>query len=414
MLTFGQRCAAVTFFLACALVPLAGVASAQGDYWMYVGTWTSWGQGKGIYVFKFQSSAGKVEAMGIAAGRLWQSNRDALASSPPRVFAQFWTEWPSVKKMILGVHDPNYLTVHPNGRYLYTADSNYDKAGDVSAFQVDPETGKLTMLTTKSSAGVQPCFVSVDKTGKNLLVANFGDTVAVLPINATGHLLDATSVVQLDGWGPDQARKPHPHSVTVSPDNRFAIVTDMGRDEVLVYRFDANKGTLTPNDPAFIKLPSGTNPRHFCFHPNGIFGYVNGESGSHITAMRWDGQRGAFTPIDTISSLPKDFHGASIGAEMLVHPNGRFLYASNRGHDSIAVFAIDPAKGTLAPVEYASAHGKTPEHFLIDPTGNYLFVANLFSGNLVQFRIDQQTGRLDPVSSFGVPNPAGMKFLQAK
>jgi 6-phosphogluconolactonase len=414
MLTFGQRCAVVTFFLACALGPLAGVASDQGDYWMYVGTWTSWGQAKGIYVFKFHSTTGKLEAMGITAGRLWESNRDALASSPPRVFAQFWAEWPNLKRMILGVHDPNYLTCHLNGHYLYTSDSNYDKTGDVSAFQVDPTTGKLTLLTAKSSAGVTPCFVTVDKTGKNLLVANLGGTVAVFPIDATGHLLDATSVVQSEGRGPEQARHSHPHSITVSPDNRFAIVTDLGRDEVLVYRFDANKGTLTPNDPPFIKLPSGANPRHFCFHPNGIFGYVNGEAGSRITALRWDGQRGAFTPMQTVSSLPTDFHGASTGAEILVHPNGRFLYASNRGHDSIAVFTIDPAQGTLTPVEYAPAHGKRPEMFLIDPTGNYLFVANLYSSSLVQFRIDQQTGRLNHISSLGIPDPAGMGFVPVR
>jgi 6-phosphogluconolactonase len=397
-----------------ALAPLAGGASAHGDYWMYVGTWTSSGEGKGIYLFKFHSATGKVEAKGTAAGRLWQSNRDALASSLPRIFGQFRAEWPSVKKMILGVHDPSYLSFHPNGRYLYTADSNYDRVGNVSAFLVDPETGKLTMLTTRSSAGVQPCFITVDITGKDLLVANFGGTVAVLPIDATGRLLDATSVVQLQGWGPDQARQPHAHSITVSPDNRFAIVTDMGRDEVLVYKFDANRGTLTANDPPFIKLSPGTTPRHFCFHPNGIFGYVIGESGSRITAMRWDGQRGAFTLMETISSLPEDFHGASIGAEVLVHPNGRFLYASNRGHDSIAVFTIDPAKGALAPVQYASAHGKRPSNFQIDPTGRYLFAANLNSSNLVQFRIDPQTGRLNPTSSFGVPTPAGMKFVQAR
>jgi len=412
--------AAATFLLACALVPLAGVASAQGDYWMYVGTWTSWGRAKGIYVFKFYAPTGKVEARGIATGRLWESNSDALASSLPRVFAQFWAEWPSVKNMIVGVRDPDYLTFSPNGRYLYTADSNRGKVGDVSAFEVDPATGKLTMLATKPSVGVGPCFITVDNTGGYLLVTNFNDgVVAVLPIDATGHLLDATSVVHLDGWGPGRARWGNPHSVTVSPDNRFAIVTAMGRDQVLVYRFDATKGTLTPNDPPFIQLPSGSYPRHFCLHPNGIFAYVNGETGSRIAALRWDGQRGAFTPIETVSSLPKDYHIASVGGEMLVHPNGRFLYASNRdatnqGHDNIAVFSIDPVKGTLAPVEYVSAHGKAPENFLIDPTGQYLFVANRFSDNLVQFRIDQQTGRLNPVSSFDIPSPAGMKFSQVK
>lgn len=411
MLSFGRRFAAMVFSM---LVPLASGLSAQGDYWMYVGTWTASGEGKGIYLFKFHSAVGKMEARGIAGGQLWQSNSDALASSLPRIFAQLWAEWPSVRKMIRGVNDPNYLTFHPNGCYLYTADSDFENVGNVSAFRVDPETGKLTMLTTKSSAGKQPCFVTVDKTGKNLLVANFGGTVAVLPIDTTGHLLDPTSIVHLRGLGPDQTRPPLAHSITVSPDNRFAIVTAMGLDEVLVYRFDAKKGVLMPNDPPFLKLSSGASPRHFCFHPNGIFSYVNGESGSAIAAMRWDGQRGSFTLLQTVSSLPEDFHGDNIGAEVLVHPNGRFLYASNRGHDSIAVFTIDPAKGTLTPVQYAPAKGKRPSNFQIDPTGNYLFVADRDSSNLVQFHIDQQTGRLDPTSSFGVPTPTGIKFLRAK
>ena len=397
-------------FLALLLVA-CGSQSTKPDYWMYAGSYTTHG-GKGIYLYKFHAATGKVDAAGLAAGRLWQSNIDAVASSPSRILAQMRAEWPNVKMMAKGVQDPAFQTLHPNGRYLYTA--NLKDPGTVSAFQVDPENGKLTMLNTEPSSGGLPVFLTVDNSGKNLLVANYSGTVAVLPIDSTGHLHPATSAIQRQSGGPGQALQPHAHSIVLSPDNRFAISTDTGLDEIFVYKFDANKGSLTPNEPPFLKTPPGTGPRHFVFHPNGNLAYAIGESGSCVISMRWDAQRGVLALIRTISTLPPDFHGESAGADLLIHSGGRFLYASNRGHDSIAVFTVDPIQGTLTTIEYVSSYGQRPSNLRIDPTGNYLFGANVFSSTIVQFRIDQQTGRLTAIKSFGIPFPMAMSFAPAR
>ena len=397
-------------FLALVLVG-CGSTTTKPDYWMYAGTYTMHG-GKGIYLYKFHAATGETDGAGLAAGRLWQSNIDALASSPSRILAQIRAEWPNVKMMAKGVQDPAFQILHPNGRYLYTANST--DPGTVSAFQVNPSNGKLTILNTEPSSGGTPVFLTVDNFGKNLLVANYSGTVAVLPIDSTGHLHNATSVIRQQGGGPGQALQPHAHSIVLSADNRFAISTDTGLDEIFVYKFDANKGSLTLNDPPFVKTPPGTGPRHFVFHPNGNLAYAIGESGSCVISMRWDSQRGVLALIRTISTLPPNFHGESAGADLLIHPGGRFLYASNRGHDSIAVFTVDPIEGTLTTVEYASSYGKRPSNLRIDPTGNYLFGANVFSSSIVQFRIDQQTGRLTPIRSFGIPFPMAMSFTPAQ
>lgn len=397
-------------FLAVVLVA-CGSTSRKPDYWMYAGTYTTRG-GKGIYLYKFYAATGKFDATGLAAGRLWQSNIDALGSSPSRIWAQIHAEWPNVKMIAKGVQDPVFHILHPNGRYLYTANSK--DPGTVSAFQVDPANGKLTILNTEPSSGGLPVFLTIDNSGKNLLVANYSGTVAVLPIDSTGRLHQATSVIRQQGWGPGQAPQPHAHSIVLSPDNRFAISTDTGLDEIFVYKFDANKGSLTLNEPPFVKTPPGSGPRHFVFHPNGNLAYAIGESGSCVISMRWDAQRGVLALIQTISTLPPDFHGESAGADLLIHPGGRFLYASNRGHDSIAVFAVDPIEGTLTTVEYISSYGKRPSNLRMDPSGNYLFGANVFSNSIVQFRIDQQTGRLTPIRSCDIPSPMAMSFTLAR
>lgn len=396
-------------FLALVLVA-CGSPSTKPDYWMYAGTYTTHG-GKGVYLYKFYAATGKVDASGLAAGRLWQSNIDALGSSPSRIWAQTRAEWPNVKMMAKGVQDPAFLILHSNGRYLYTANSK--DPGTVSAFQVNPANGKLTILNTEPSSGGLPVFLAVDKSGKNLLVANYSGTVAVLPIDSTGHLHHATSVIRQQGSGSGQALPPHAHSIVLSPDNRFAISADTALDEIFVYKFDPNKGSLTLNDPPFVRMPPGTGPRHFIFHPNGNLAYAIGESGSCVISMRWNAERGVLSLIRTFSTLPPDFHGESAGADLQIQPGGRFLYASNRGHDSIAVFAVDAIEGTLTTVEYASSYGERPSNLRIDPTGNYLFGANVFSSSIVQFRIDQQTGRLTPIRTFGIPFPMAMAFAPA-
>ena len=269
-----------------------------------------------------------------------------------------------------------------------------------------------------SSKGAGPCHVLVDKTGKNLLVANYGSgSVASFPMKSDGSLSEASAFIQHKGSSVDKARQegPHAHSVNLSADNRFVIVTDLGLDQALVYRFDAAKGSLTPNDPPFAKLNPGAGPRHFAFDPKGNYAYVINEIQSTVTAFHYDRAHGAFHELQTISTLPKDFKGRSSTAELAVDRNGKFLYGSNRGHDSIAVFAIDPAKGTLTTVENTPTQGKTPRNFALDPTGGYLFAANQGTNNIVLFRIDQSTGRLTPAGEkVDVPSPVCVVFAPAR
>jgi 6-phosphogluconolactonase len=359
----------------------AAVQSGQGNYLVYVGTYTR-GNSKGIYSFRFNTSTGEVSPLGVAA------------------------ETPN----------PSFLAVHQNQKFLYAV-SEVDKSGAVAAFAMDRATGKLTLINQVASGGGGPCYVAVDSSGKNVLVANYGGgSVAALPIKADGGLQEASAFIQHTGSGHDPRRQqaPHAHSINLSRDNRFAIAADLGLDQLLVYRFDATKGTLAPNDPPFAKLNPGAGPRHFAFHPGGKFGYVINEMQSTVTALSYDAGRGTFKELQTLSTLPKDFTGNNSTAEVQVHPTGKFLYGSNRGHDSIAVFAIDRDNGTLTAIEQVSTQGKTPRNFRIDPTGSYMFAANQNTNNIVIFRIDPQTGRLTPTGKvLDVPVPVCVKFVPA-
>jgi 6-phosphogluconolactonase len=391
----------------------SGAQTGQDD-WIYAGTVTSHG-GKGIYLYKLHAGSGKVDSMGLAAGRIWQANNDTLLGGPLRMFAQMRAGWPSLKAIVKGVFDTSLIALSPNGRYLFSANSDVNT---IAAFRPDEATGKLTILGTEPSAGENPVSITVDRSGKYLLVANYSGALAVLPIDASGRLGRAVSVIQ---QGAGQRQRARPHSITMSPDNRFALSADTALDEVVVYRFDAAHGRLTANEPPFVSVAPGTGPRHFVFHPKGVFGYAVGESGSCVVAMQWDAKSGALTPIQTVSTLPADFHGQSGGGDLIVHPNGRFLYASNRGHDSIAVFAINPADGKLTFAQLVPSSGKRPINLLIDPAGNYLFSANVLLGssatgggtelngsNIAEFRIDRETGRLTPMETLSVPFPIAL------
>ena len=274
------------------------------------------------------------------------------------------------------------------------------KSGSVSAFSIDHKTGKLTLLNIVASGGSRPLppgggpyrqvraggqLRSGQRGGHSRFspTADWARPRAILP--HTGHSVD-----------PKRQEAPHAHSIYVSPDNRFVVSADLGTDQVYVYRFDASKGTLTPNEPPSAAVPAGTGPRHFAFDPNGKFGYVIEEMGSSLTAFSYDAARGVLTPLETISTVPKDYKGYNDCAELYIHPTGKFLYGSNRGHDSITVFSIDAAKGTPTPVEYVPTGGKTPRSFGIDPTGAYLIAANQDTNSLVVFRIDAKTGHLTP------------------
>jgi 6-phosphogluconolactonase len=339
--------------LLCALPPVF-----SQDVIAYAGTYTR-GKSKGIYAWRFSPATGKLTSLGLAAE----------------------------------TSNPSFLAVHPNRRFLYAVNEN--NTGAVSAFSIDAATGKLTLLNSAPSRGSGPCHLAVDHSGKYLFIANYGSgSIAVLPIHDDGSLGEASAFVQHAGSSVNRQRQggPHAHCVTQSPDGRFLLVEDLGLDQVVVYRFDASKGTLTPNDPPFAKLPPGTGPRHLAFANNGRFAYVLAEMFNNVTAFRYDAARGSLDPFQTVSTLPADFKGTSYGAEIAVHPNGKFLYASNRGHDSIAVFAIDAAKGTLTALDRVPTQGKTPRSFAIDPTGAYLFAAHQDSDSIVVFRIDPKTG----------------------
>lgn len=312
----------------------------------------------------------------------------------------------------------SFLAIHPNGQFLYSVDdTNFDGQGNgsVRAFAIDRSTGQLTPRNRVASHGATPAHLVVDGRGKNVLVANYNSgSAAVLPVKEDGSLGEASSVVQHSGSGPDPSRQrgPHAHSINVSPDNRFAIVADLGLDNVFVYRFDSDKGLLEPNDPPYVKVAPGAGPRHFAFHRDGRFAYVINEIASTVTAFAYDRSRGVLKELQTITTLPKDFAGRSTTAEVQIHPSGRYLYGSNRGHDSVAVFSIDAREGTLTLVEITPTQGKTPRNFGIDPTGAFLLAAHQDTDNVVVFRVEAKTGRVTPTGQIlEVGSPVCVKFL---
>ena len=367
----------------------AAPAESHGKYIFYVGTYTEDGsKSKGIYSYRFDADTAQITPLGLAAETT----------------------------------NPSFVALHPNGRFLYAVNEVGDyqgpNSGGVSAFSIDRSTGKLTLLNEVPSRGADPCYITVDKTGKYVLVANYtGGSIAVFPVLPDGKLGEASAFVQHTGHGtnPERQEKAHAHSIDLSPDNRFAMVDDLGLDELLTYKFNSANGSITANDPPFVKLDPGAGPRHFSLSPSGKFAYVISEMHSTVTAFSNDERTGTLRPLQTISALPKDFTGKNDDAEIQMHPSGRFLYASNRGSDTIAVFAVDPQKGTLAPVEYTPTQGKIPRSFEIDPTGRFLFAENQKSDNIVVFRIDAKTGNLTPTGQvLDVASPVCVKFLKVE
>ena len=302
---------------------------------------------------------------------------------------------------------PSYLALHPNHRYLYAVSEV--ASGVVYAFAIDEKTGKLTLLNQQPSGGSGPCYLAVDSTGKCLVVANYNNgSIAALPIKADGSLAEPSTTIQHQGSSINRSRQagPHGHFITTDPANRFALACDLGLDKVLVYRLDAAKGALTTNDPPSVSLKPGAGPRHLAFGADGRFVYVIAEMGSTITTMTYDASRGALQEIQSVSTLPEGFQGTSTCAEVQVHPTGKFVYVSNRGHNSIAVFAVDPATGKLTQVECQPTQGKTPRHFALDPSGKWLLAENQDSDTIVAFGVDAKTGRLTPTGqtvSLGAP-----------
>ena len=343
------------------------------------------GKGKGIYVYRLDISSGSMEQISL----------------------------------VEGVPNPSYLAFDPSHRFLYAVNElkEFEGAptGAISAFTVGSSSGKLRFLNRKPTHGTDPCHLTVDKTGRYVLVANFmSGSVCVLPIREDGSLGDTTDVIQHRGSSADPLRQsgPHAHAVTLDDTGRYVFVPDLGIDKLMVYRFDTNQGTLEPNEKPWVDAPAGAGPRQLVMHPRGGYAYLINELDSTMMAFRYDGDRGSLREIQTLSTLPEDFKGASTCAEVQISPSGKFLYGSNRGHDSIVIYAIDQMDGTLTCVGHKSTQGKTPRNFTVDPAGEFLLAANQDTDSIVSFRLDPASGELVATGhSADVPTPVCVKVM---
>ena len=318
-----------------------------------------------------------------------------------------------------GVVNPSYLALDPAQRFLYAVNelkTYEDKpTGTVSAFAVDARSGKLEFLNKRLTHGTDPCHVIVDGKGRHIFVANFmSGSVCVLPVRNDGSLGEASDFVQHLGSSVDPVRQkgPHAHSVTLDKASRFAFVPDLGLDKLMVYKFDRTRGMLEPNAVAWIKVKPGAGPRHVALHPTGKFAFLINELDSTVTALSFNRTTGVFKELQVVPTLPAGFQGESTCADVQVAQSGRFLYASNRGHDSLVIYRIDRRTGRLSYVGHQPTQGKTPRQFEIDPTGRFLLVANQDTDRIVTFRIDPQSGNLAPTGQVvQVPTPVCVKFL---
>jgi 6-phosphogluconolactonase len=317
------------------------------------------------------------------------------------------------------VANPSFLVLHPNGKVLYAAsevEEGETKSGSVHAFAIDAATGALRALGRQSSEGGSPCHLTVSSAGTHVLVANYGGTVASLPITDDGGLAPAVSVIRHEGSSvnPERQKGPHAHSINLDPAGRFAFAADLGLDKILAYAFD-DKGKLSAVTSAHVSVPPGSGPRHFTFHPSGRYAYLNNEMFSNVTAFRYDAEKGRLEELQTLSTLPADFTGKNNStAEVQCSPDGRFVYVSNRGHDSIAIFSVDEKTGKLTAAGHVSTGGRKPRNFRIDPSGRWLIAANQDSGDVVVFAIDGTTGGLKPSGSrIAVGHPVCVKLAPA-
>ena len=363
-----------------ALIAVVASTVLAQESLVLVGSYTK-GKSKGINAYKFNSSTGVLTELGLAAETV----------------------------------NPSYLVIHPNRRWVFATNEvdqyQGQKSGSITAFSLDERSGKLTALNTVSSRGAAPCHLSIDKTGKFLLVANYtGGSTAVLPIHADGKLGEASSVMQHKGAsaGPRQ-KEPHAHSINVAKNNKYAVAADLGTDQLLTYKLDAKKGELKPSSD--LRLQAGQGPRHFAFHPNNKFAYSVNELGSTVTAMTWNASAGLLKDIQTLSTLPDGYTGESYCAEIVVHPNGQHLYASNRGHQSLAVFDVNAATGQLTAKGQVKTGGEWPRNFNIDPAGKYIIAANERSDSLVVLKIGAGGGLTPTGETKQMGNPVCVKFL---
>ena len=374
--------------IAFAFAALTTTAIAGENFLVYFGTSTNAKNGsKGVYVSRFNTATGELTEPQLA------------------------TE----------AGNPGFLAIHPSKKYLYACGdvtkADGKKAGGISAFGIDKGSGKLTLINQAATAGAGPCHVSVDKTGKVATIANYGSgSISSYAIKEDGSVSPEVSFFQHEGSGADPKRQagPHAHSVNFSPDNRFAFACDLGLDKVLIYKVDTASGKLTPNDPPFAKTPAGGGPRHLAFHPSGKFVFVNNEMGMSETVFAYDAEKGALTEVETVSTLPEADRGKKglSTAESVAHPNGRVVYVSNRTHDTIAVFACDPATGKLTLLQNVPVEGKIPRNICLDPTGKWLIAAHQDSATAALFKVDQDSGKLTFTGTkVNVPGSICVRFL---
>jgi len=317
-----------------------------------------------------------------------------------------------------GVVNPSYLTIEPGRRYLFSVNEVRDHdgklGGGVSSFAIDKKSGELTLLNQQPSLGGDPCYITTDRTGRFVLVANYASgTIGVIPVETDGYLDTPVDFAQHIGPGNHPRNPgPHAHCVEVDPTNRFVFACDAGLDKIMAYKFDSRQGTLDPHPDPWVETPREAGPRHITFHPTGMYAYVVTESGTTIIAYAYDSERGKLQELQTVPTLPEGFTGRNSCADIHVTPQGKFVYASNRGHDSVVIYAIDGETGRLSYVGHQSTGGRTPRNFAIDPTGAYLLAANQNTDNIVVFSIDQQTGKLQPTGrTVEVSKPVCIKFI---
>ena len=364
--------------------------SRRPGFLVYVGTYTAIPnlaglKSEGIYVFRMDSVTGELTLLQVMGS----------------------------------VINPSFLAIHPNGKFLYAVNevdqSEGQPGGEVSAFSMEARTGKLTLLNHQLSQGVDPCHLCVDATGRYVLVANYSSgNFSLLPVESDGRLLPAVDVVQHYGSGPDLDRQegPHVHSVNLDPGNRFVLIADLGLDRLMVYRLDLEKGKFIPQGRAHVQGQTGSGPRHLDFHPNGRFVYLVNELNSTLSVYEYSPTDGTLRVIQVVPTLPVGCAEINLSADVHVSPSGRFVYASNRGHDSLAIFAVDEESGRLATIGHQATLGMTPRNFAIDLNGEYLLAANQDSGTIVTFRIEAKTGKLSPTGVVTqVPAPVCIKIL---
>jgi len=365
------------------MISSSGSQAAQNEFWVYIGTNTHPpSASKGIYLYRLDVAKGTVTDKGLAAE--------------------------------LG--DPGWQTLARGGKFMYTVGSADDhRESIVAAFSVDSKTGALTALNQQPTHGEGSTHVDVDPAGSCAVTANYssGD-MSVMPIHPDGKISAPTAVIKHTGSSidPERQQHPYPHSCNFDPTGQWVLTPDLGVDKIYIYRFDPTFRSLSPADPPTVSVKPGSGPRHFSFHPNGKIGYLVTEMGGTVYVYSWDSQLGQLHQLQSISTLPADFHGYNKSAEVRIHPSGRFLYASNRGPDTLAIFAIDPDKGTLKLLGFQSVGGKGPRDFAIDPTGTFLFAANQDSDTVKVFRINSDTGMLTPLNiTLNVPVPICVTFL---